>query len=35
MLGGLSNGDVDWADFDGDGKVNFSDFAIMAENWLK
>jgi len=28
-------GDCNGADFDGDSKVNFYDFAKMAENWLK
>ena len=28
-------GTCNGADFDGDSKVNFYDFAIMAENWLK
>jgi hypothetical protein len=29
-----SCGTCNGADFDGDNKVNFDDFAIMAENWL-
>jgi hypothetical protein len=28
-------GTCNGADFDGDSKVNFYDFAMMAENWLK
>ncbi|MCX5634000.1 MAG: hypothetical protein NTW93_10070 [Phycisphaerae bacterium] len=30
-----SCGTCNGADFSGDNKVNFNDFAIMAENWLK
>jgi hypothetical protein len=30
-----SCGTCNGADFNGDNKVNFNDFAIMAENWLK
>jgi hypothetical protein len=30
-----SCGTCNWADFNGDNNVNFFDFAIMAENWMK
>ena len=32
---GTDCGTCNGADFSGDSKVNFDDFAIMAENWLK